>query len=1771
MKRATRVIAFLLAVMLTIPMSVSTVFAKGVDETSILGEVAKTEQIKGVEKVVSFSFPKKLGDSAEPVVDFSEVTKKSQFPDTTFSKSEAKKFHICGAGSEAGVVDPTEIFNGLLYGAGQSVASWAVGALMDAIFGGDGEDVIEYLSAAEERQMHADEMNAIARIGRLTEMEAIVNRINAFVECDNDYGLGVNAVLGTFLDNYADIPEEQMTEEIVQARLKLFTHEDLTKTNQIDTLFNRMGKTILDEFTVVVNGTTQQMDLFDTYRTMMRYTFPWESEATDSMDAYYQAIANEFAVIAFAEIMSLSAREQLCTDPVDKQVWQRHISEAKDVIEKVKDRYTYAKENYLNVEEHPYHYFWAPEYPVKFEKRDSYSIDWITSDPHREGVSGGNIVPGYWAQMYTNKGMYDALDGAGYQKMLDICAQYSSVSDEKGIRDYSNATLEDLLTWGGFNITFNKNIKDLFVFKVADRNDQFGWSYLGNKIFMRGINADMKAGTLFNNDNTKEDYGQWALFPSFTVPFKINDAFQNYNGFCLPLYDELAIETKEGFINFIKSVANGNTYVGKKVTLYCDIDLSGTNYTDIWTETQINSSFAGFFDGQNHTISNLNDPSGSCGGLFRTLSYGAEISNLILKNANVKSSSQNTGFGALAGKATGRVKINNVTVDGGTVSGSSRVGGLIGEANTVYLTMTGCSNSAAVSANTTDGDAGGIVGCGFSEMTISYCTNTGKISGTTVGGIIGRNEKKNTELTGCVNGKQKDAAKGVISGSGSAGGIAGYIGDCTNDPQITVLNCINYGKVSSSNAEAGGILGDLRTDNGSNSIRECKNHGEVSTSSTETERVGAGGIVGTSYGGGTIASCENYAVINSKAHAGGILGWNEDDSITFDKCKNTGTVTASYDAGGIAGWIGNCTKDRSYTGKNCTNSGTIKGSCAGGIVGTLRTDNPDNYFCYCTNSGAVTATGSGDQDGAGGIIGTSYGGGDVQCNTNVGHIKGKMNAGGILGFNEDDRINFNYSSNGVSGKVNDPEIGRVEGERHAGGIAANVENCTKDRRYDGICCKNYGKISGTDGVGGIIGRLRTDNHDCTFNQCENWGEIYNAGTGDKAVAGQIIGTSFGGGDLYSIKNKGKLSGPKGNPGGSHGKYYPSVGWNEDDGWSVSIEFSHIHTIDYQAISFKEWTSDHSLPETSGYYSLTKDVTLSDTWSIPTNSVVNLCLNGHIIKQTAADKRCITVFSGGTLNLYDCNEDGCEHAGYVDSNGLWHCGMGKGTSQSITGGVITGSTGGGVYIYSSGTFNMYGGTIAGNKVNTYGGGIQDDGVFNIYGGEICYNTAGKGGGGVYSLSAFANMYGGTISHNTAPLGGGVMTNNGSAAFNMYDGTISYNTGTKGGGVCSYYGTFRMNNGTIGNNDASYGAGVFNWAHAVFGGSSVVNDNANKNLYIVSGNPIDIGSGENGIEAPTADMKIGVALSKGKGVFSNTCADNYSANFSPDSTSYRIVYNGDDKVLELAVKDTIGPMPQPPDDREFLEKDAGDQPQSGEYGDDLEALKQKLGDMMEKPDEYTREEKTDMLDICEMFAQNEDIRSKMQKDEEFMALIDELTESVKAGNHTVDQGRYIVTLLGTGADGKDAPDWRYILSAKTIDVPEEVKAKLGKDWKVLAAEDITVTRYGGIPEGKFTLGFSGEEIAKYKNSEATVYHVTENGIEELKATWNEEKQCFEVTTDSCSPFVLAAKTEAKEDDPGKKEDTPETGDESHPVLWIVLGGIALIAMAGCEVVLRRERDN
>ena len=241
---------------------------------------------------------------------------------------------------------------------------------------------------------------------------------------------------------------------------------------------------------------------------------------------------------------------------------------------------------------------------------------------------------------------------------------------------------------------------------------------------------------------------------------------------------------------------------------------------------------------------------------------------------------------------------------------------------------------------------------------------------------------------------------------------------------------------------------------------------------------------------------------------------------------------------------------------------------------------------------------------------------------------------------------------------------------------------------------------------------------------------------------------------------------------------------------------------------------------TGTYYLGSDISPEYTIKIENN--VTLCLNGH--KITAADGMDAIYMTGGSFTLTDCKGVGTiTHASSKTGRGVY---VSSGTFN-MYGGSITGNKaqdaqgrGGGVYVYSgSGTFNMYGGSITGNRATGDGGGVYKSGSnssFNMYGGSITGNTANSYGGGVYVDGGGFTMSGGTIGGtktgetNTATYGGGVYVT-GKGSFTMSasaDGqnipSITGNNATENGGgvyVIGSSSTFKMTGGTIGGTDAN----------------------------------------------------------------------------------------------------------------------------------------------------------------------------------------------------------------------------------------------------------------------------------------------------------------------------------------------------------------------------------
>ncbi len=194
--------------------------------------------------------------------------------------------------------------------------------------------------------------------------------------------------------------------------------------------------------------------------------------------------------------------------------------------------------------------------------------------------------------------------------------------------------------------------------------------------------------------------------------------------------------------------------------------------------------FTGTLEGLGHSISNLSidRPTRSDVGLIGRSGPSALIQNVGLVGGSVTGASD---VGALVGQSGGTVSESYAT---GNVSGASSVGGLLGQIGGAV------SESYATGSVTGSGDGvGGLVGESEGSISASYATGSASTSLLEVGGLVGQN------YTGKVS---NSYATGKVSGVGDVGGLVGY-----NIGTSTITTSYSVGAVSGSGSTVGGLAG----------------------------------------------------------------------------------------------------------------------------------------------------------------------------------------------------------------------------------------------------------------------------------------------------------------------------------------------------------------------------------------------------------------------------------------------------------------------------------------------------------------------------------------------------------------------------------------------------------------------------------------------------------------------------------------------------------------------------------------------------------------------------------------------------------------------------------------------------------------------------------------------------------------------------------------------------------------------------------------------------
>ncbi len=237
----------------------------------------------------------------------------------------------------------------------------------------------------------------------------------------------------------------------------------------------------------------------------------------------------------------------------------------------------------------------------------------------------------------------------------------------------------------------------------------------------------------------------------------------------------------------------------------------------------------------------------------------------------------------------------------------------------------------------------------------------------------------------------------------------------------------------------------------------------------------------------------------------------------------------------------------------------------------------------------------------------------------------------------------------------------------------------------------------------------------------------------------------------------------------------------------------------------------------------------DTWLyVPAGKRLTLDLNGYTLSRglTTATNEGFVIGVRGELEIYDSYGSGKITGGWNSDMGGGVF-VGDGGKLKLSKGSISGNrtkrSGGGVWVSAGGSLQLWGGAISDNEAGEDGGGVCVTECAGYAGldlgldGAITGNRAGGLGGGVFLYDSGMDMSGGAIHDNSADSGGGVALMK-SALLTMNSGGIERNTAANdGGGVLLAGGdnpsTLQQKGGLITGNSATLGGGVYN-SKAVF---------------------------------------------------------------------------------------------------------------------------------------------------------------------------------------------------------------------------------------------------------------------------------------------------------------------------------------------------------------------
>ncbi len=444
--------------------------------------------------------------------------------------------------------------------------------------------------------------------------------------------------------------------------------------------------------------------------------------------------------------------------------------------------------------------------------------------------------------------------------------------------------------------------------------------------------------------------------------------------------------------------------------------------------------------------------------------------------------------GGIAGRLE-NIQINACSNAGATVTASGYftessinyvyVGGYVGYGYTV----TDCKNEVALTLTQRANGVGGIAG--FLNGSLTGCSNTAAITATgcdRVGGLVGQ-----MDVSGLPRIESISNA-GAVNGSQYVGGLVGKLnlyngGNLT----ITMTGLSNSGTVKAASNDAGGLFGYLYAYSNSSStytviIEGAKNTGDV----TGTYHVG--GLVGYGYTdneASKLSGCTSAATITGEYLVGGFAGkldligiengQNEGSTIKATKYNLVDSVYYSY-VGGFVGqgyWVTGSTNKVPIT---LTQKGRYVGGIGGYLVRGLEN---------CSNEADITAKECSYVGGLVGIVSTTTIN-QYTSLSNKGAVTGDTIVGGIIG-----EYWLNASGTATQGFDNLTNTGKITGTTHTGGLFGNFYLNSSNSAFTLAASewKNTGDVKGTYYVGGLVGKGSTDSTTSAIRESASSGTI----------------------------------------------------------------------------------------------------------------------------------------------------------------------------------------------------------------------------------------------------------------------------------------------------------------------------------------------------------------------------------------------------------------------------------------------------------------------------------------------------------------------------------------------------------------------------------------------------------------------------------------------------------------------------------------------------------